>query len=54
MKSLNDKDLIIVYGGAMNATMINAIGRILSTVIEVGRMVGTSIRRIAGGRKSWC
>ncbi len=42
---LNDHELILVSGGAISGTLINAFARLLDVVIEIGKMIGASIRR---------
>lgn len=42
---IKNKELLNIVGGAINATMINAAARILSIVIDIGKMVGTALRR---------
>lgn len=48
---LNNAELYNIVGGA-NASLLNSIARIVTTVIEIGRMIGSSIRRIFG--KNYC
>lgn len=43
---LKDNDLILVAGGAINGTLINAFARLLDLVIDIGKMIGSSIRRL--------
>ena len=43
---LEDHDLILVSGGAINGTLINAFARLLDLVIDIGRMLGSSIRSL--------
>ena len=43
---LNDNDLILVAGGAINGTLINAYARLLDLAINIGKMIGSSIRRL--------
>lgn len=43
---LNDHDLILVVGGAISGTIINAFARLLDLVIDIGKMIGSSIRRL--------
>ena len=43
---LEDHDLILVAGGAINWTLINAFARLLDLVIDIGRMLGSSIRSL--------
>lgn len=43
---LNDLELYEINGGfSINATFINAIARIVTTILDVGRSIGSSIRR---------
>lgn len=49
---LQDKDLINICGGTMSATMLNAMSRAMATILELGRSVGTSIRRLYS--KNYC
>ena len=46
MKVLKNSDLIKVQGGAfsLNAAFLNAASRAVSTILELGRTIGTSIR----------
>lgn len=43
---LKDNDLILVAGGAISGTLINAFARLLDLVIDIGKMIGSSIRRL--------
>ena len=43
---LQERDLVNIVGGAVSATMINAVARAVSTLIELGRIIGSSISRI--------
>ena len=49
---LNNEALYEMKGGAINATMINAAARIISTILDLGRTVGSSIRRLFS--KNYC
>ena len=49
---LQNEELINVNGGGFSATYINAIARTFNTVLNFGRTVGSSIRRIVG--KNYC
>lgn len=49
---LENNELIKINGGAINATWLNSLARLISIAIEVGRMIGTSFRRITG--KNYC
>ncbi len=48
MNKMRPKDLIEIYGGGdlLNATLLNAISRAIDALMEVGRAIGSSIRRL--------
>ena len=52
MKELNKEELLNVNGGAslLTASFLNAASRIISTILELGRSLGTSIIRSTTGR----
>ena len=54
MKELKDKELMNIDGGAnwLTATFFNSVARVLSTIMDVGKSLGSSIRRISNG--SYC
>jgi hypothetical protein len=44
---MNDEKLIMVVGGvSLTGTLINAMSRAINALLEVGRSLGTAIRRI--------
>lgn len=49
---LNEQELIKIQGGAISATLLNAVSRAVSTILELGRTVGSAIRRIYS--KNYC
>lgn len=49
---LKEVELYEIKGGAASATLINSIARLISTVLDFGRTVGSSIRRIYS--KNYC
>ncbi len=48
--TLSDKELLKIKGGAITASLINAIARGISTIADLGRSVGTAIRRLVSGK----
>lgn len=48
---LNNEDLLKIRGGALNATMINAIVRGIDIMIDLGRSIGSAIRRLQDNNK---
>lgn len=50
---MQDFELIEIRGGAIrfNSTLLNAVSRLLNTITDLGRTVGTSIRMITSGRR---
>lgn len=49
---LKDQELMFIAGGAINSQLINAFVRLISSVLEIGQMIGSSIRRIVS--KNYC
>ena len=52
MIELKDKELVNVMGGAnwLTASFFNAAARTIETVMEVGRSLGSAIRRVFSGK----
>ncbi len=46
MKELNKQELLQISGGAISGSLINAFIRGISTILDLGRSLGTAIRRI--------
>lgn len=46
---LKDSELKKIHGGSITATFINAIVKGLSLLIELGKSLGSSFRRITSG-----
>ena len=51
MTKLNKEQLLNVTGGGISATLLNAIVRGVNVFLEVGRSVGSAIRRLLKGHK---
>ncbi len=51
MRELKDKELMNVDGGAIsfNGALLNSIARVLSTIMDIGRNLGSAITRISNG-----
>ncbi len=45
MRLTNDELLKISGGFSLNGTLISALTRVFTTIIDFGKMVGTSLRR---------
>lgn len=53
MNKLEDEKLKVICGGAdISSTMINAVTRLITSVIELGRIIGSSIYRYQN--KNYC
>lgn len=50
--NLTDTELLNTVGGGISASLISAAVRAFTTIIEVGKMIGTSLRR--GINKNYC
>ncbi len=46
MKILNKQELLMISGGAISGSLINAFIRGINTILDLGRSLGTAIRRI--------
>lgn len=50
---MSDSELVKIKGG-ISASILNAIIRGINISIELGRMVGSAIKRKLGGKKYAC
>lgn len=44
---LNDRELLKIKGGSLSATMINALVKGINIICDLGRSLGSTIRRIS-------
>lgn len=51
MVELSNKELLNIDGGAswFSASLLNAVSRAITTFVDMGRSVGTAIRRAING-----
>ncbi len=51
MKELNNEELMNIDGGgfSISAAFLNATARLVETILDAGRSLGSSIRRIYSG-----
>ena len=49
---LNNHELFAITGGALNASLLNSIARLITVAIEVGKMIGSAFRRVTN--KNYC
>lgn len=42
---LKDEELFEVKGGGISATLLNSISRLVDTILNLGQLVGSAIRR---------
>lgn len=53
MNYLKDNEMIIIEGGAgISGTLINSFSRAITVIMDLGRAIGSAIRRISAG--SYC
>lgn len=52
MNKLSNEELIKISGGTMQitASLLNAVVKCFDTLLELGRTIGSSIRRISSGK----
>ena len=49
---MTDKELVLISGGSwLTAAFLNSFSRAITTVMDFGRSVGTSIRMIVTGKR---
>lgn len=47
---MKNEELLMIRGGGIGSTVLNAVARLVNTVFEIGQAFGSSIRRaISGG-----
>ena len=46
MRKLTNEELLLIEGGKVSAALINSVIRGASLILELGRSLGTAIRRI--------
>ena len=47
--NLKDSELKLISGGSITATFINAVVKGISLIVELGKSLGSSFRRITSG-----
>lgn len=47
---LSNQELKNIVGGSISASMISAVVRGINSLLDLGRSVGTAIRRIRSGK----
>ena len=50
MKKLNKEEMLNISGGGISASFKNALARGINTLLDLGRSLGTSIRRSISGK----
>lgn len=48
MKILNKSELLEINGGAISGTFISSIVKGINSLLDLGRSLGTAIRRVIG------
>ena len=51
--NLENNDMLVIYGGstAFSGTLLSSIAKLMNTVLDVGRTIGTAIRMVVTGKK---
>lgn len=50
MEIIKEEELKTTIGGAISASMISAVVRGINSLLDLGRSVGTAIRRLRSGK----
>lgn len=48
---MSNREMELINGGGINGTIINAISRLISTLLELGRTIGSSLSRAKSKNK---
>lgn len=48
---MQDYELVNIVGGGLTASFLNALSRAITTVMDFGRSIGTSIRMFVTGKR---
>lgn len=51
---MSNEELYLIYAGAtkMSGTLLNSVSKLINTLLDFGRVIGTSIRRLID--KNYC
>jgi len=49
---LTEQQLLKINGGAINASLLNALARAFTTTLNIGQIIGSAIRRAIS--KNYC
>ncbi len=49
---LTNEELLLIQGGGISSTLLNSVSRLINTILDLGKTVGSAIRRIAA--KNYC
>ena len=52
MRELSNNELVCINGGGISGTLISSITRGINTILDLGRSLGSAIRRI--GSRNIC
>jgi len=47
---MNNEELVLTIGGGWSASMFNSVITAFKTIIDFGRQVGSTIRRLISGK----
>ncbi len=43
---MSKEEMLLITGGSISSTMINAIARLTTTIYNIGKALGSSLKRI--------
>ena len=49
---LSNQELMLIQGGIISASWLNSISRTITTILDLGRTIGSAIRRMYS--KKYC
>ena len=55
MKKIKDEELLEITGGInLSGTLISAVTKLINSVVDIGRYIGSSARRLITGNNCLC
>lgn len=47
---INDKEAKLIFGGSVSSTFVNAVVKGIFLIVELGKSLGSSIRRVSDNK----
>lgn len=47
---MSEKELMLVHGGAVSGNLLNYLCKLITTILDIGRTIGSAINYMKNGR----